>query len=129
MPSNVYQSLPRCLFRAYLPGKLLKALVLSFILATCSAHVNVLDSITLVKALGINYEIPHCKAFSYSPSFLGPKFLLQVPVSNILSWRSPLNIRDYVTLPNNTSGNIIPLSISILKFSEITREDKSVWTE
>ena len=60
---------------------------------------------------------------------LGPKYLLQDPVSNALSLQSSLNVKDHVSQPYSTTGNIIVLYILILKFLERSREDKSVWTE
>ena len=49
--------LPKGLFPVGLPVKILKALLSSSILATCPAHLNLLDLIT-------KYEVLHCGAFS-----------------------------------------------------------------
>jgi len=51
------------LFPVGLPVKILKAP--SSILATCPAHLNLLDLITLtILGESTNYEFPHCEAFS-----------------------------------------------------------------
>ena len=49
--------------------------------------------------------------------------------SNTLSLHSSLNVRDNVSQPYSTTGNIIVLCILIFQFSERIREDESVWTE
>ena len=57
--------LPEGLFPVGLPVKILKALLPTSILATCPAHLNLLDLVTLTM-LGerTNYEVPHCGTFS-----------------------------------------------------------------
>ena len=59
----------------------------------------------------------------------GPKYLPWDPVLNTLSLCSSLNVRDHVSQPYSTTGNITVLYILIFKFLERSREDKSVWTE
>ena len=54
-------------------------------------------------------EVPHSGAFS-NPHF-------------------SLNVRDHVSQPYSTTGNIIVLYILIFKFLGKSQEDKSVWTE
>jgi hypothetical protein len=47
LSSHLRLGLPKGLFPVGLPVKILKALLPSYILATCSAHLNLLDLITL----------------------------------------------------------------------------------
>ena len=77
------------------------------ILATFSAHLNVIDFVSL----------------------FGPNIRLRILFSNTLSLHSSLNVRDHASQPYSTTGNIIVLYILIFKFLERSREDKSVWTE
>ena len=59
--SRSFQSL----FPVGLPVNILKALLPPSILATCPAHLNLLNLITLtILGNGTNYEVPHCGAFS-----------------------------------------------------------------
>ena len=88
---------------------------------------------------GTNYEVPHCGAFStrYShpswiqifASLLGPNIRLRILFLNTLNLHSSLNVRDHVSQPYSTTGNIIVLNIVIFKFLGRSRGDKSVWTE
>ena len=65
MSSHLHLGLLKGLFPVGLPVKILKALLPSSILATCRAHLNLLDLITLtILGNGTNYEVPHCGAFS-----------------------------------------------------------------
>ena len=63
LPSHLRLGLLKGLIPVGLPVNILKALLLSSILATCPAHLNLLDLITLI-ILGTTYEVPHCGAFS-----------------------------------------------------------------
>ena len=56
LSSHVRLGLPKGLFPAGLPVKILKALLPSYILATCPAHLNLLDLITLTM-LGERYKL------------------------------------------------------------------------
>ena len=58
LSSHLRLGLPKVLFPVGLPVKILKELLPSSILATCPAHLNLLD------LNGTNYEVPHCGAFS-----------------------------------------------------------------
>ena len=65
LSSNLGLALPKGLFPVGVPVKILKALLNSSILATCPAHLNFLDLITLtILGEGTHYEVPHCGAFS-----------------------------------------------------------------
>ena len=82
---------------------------------------------------GTNYEAPHCGAFSTFHSYAS---WAQVFVSgscfqiSLACLPLALNIRDHVSQPFNTAGNIIVvLYILIFKFFERSREDKSVWAD
>ena len=54
---------------------------------------------------------------------LGPKYSHQDPLSNTLSLDSSLNVRDHVSQPYSTTGNIIVLNILIFRFLERNLED------
>ena len=51
-------------------------------------------------------------------SLLGPNIRLRILFSNIHSLDSSLNVRDHVSQPYSTTGNIIVLYILIFKFLE-----------
>ena len=57
---------------------------------------------------GINYEVPHCEAF------FTPNIRLRILFSNTLSLHSSLNVREHVSQPYSTTGNIIALCILII---------------
>ena len=56
LASHLRQGLPKGLFNVGLSVKILKAFLTSAILATCSAHLNLLDLITLT-ILGERYKL------------------------------------------------------------------------
>ena len=59
-----------------------------------------------------NYKVPHCGAFPTPfSSLLGPNTLLRILFSNTLMLHSSLNVRDHVSQPYSTTGNIIVLYI------------------
>ena len=83
--------LPKGFFPAGVPVKILKALLLSSILATCPVHLNLIDLITLT-TLGERYRLrsSYCEAFStpHSHPFSAQIFALgicyQIPLAYIL---------------------------------------------
>ena len=96
--------------------KILKAPLHSLNLAIWHAHLNFLDLTTLT----ILNE--RCKQWSsllwsllHSPLLylLGSYIRLRILFSNILSLHSSLNVRDHVSHPYSTTGNIIVLYILI----------------
>ena len=56
LSSHLHLGLPKGLFHVGLPVKILKALLPSSILATCPAHLNLMDLITLT-ILGERYKL------------------------------------------------------------------------
>jgi len=57
-------------------------------------------------------------------SLLGPNIPLRILLSNTLSLRSSLYVRDHASQLFSTTGNITVFYILIFKFLEISREDK-----
>ena len=121
LSSHLRPGLPKCLFPVGLLVKILKALLPSSILATCPVHLYLLDLITLT-ILGERYKLRRSTLCNllHSPfsSLLGPKLCLRILFSSSLSLHSYLNVRDHVSQPYSTTGNIIALYISIFKFLE-----------
>jgi len=101
---------PKCLFPVGLPVKILKAILPSSILATCPAHLNLLDLITLT-ILDERYNLRSSSLWSplHSPfpSLLGLNIRLRILFSNTLILLSTLNVRDQVSQPYSTTGNNI----------------------
>ena len=57
-------------------------------------------------------------------SLLGPNIFLSALLSNTLSLSSSLNMKDHVSHPYLTTGNIIVLFVLIFMVSEGTQENK-----
>ena len=128
--SHLRLGLPKSLFSLDLPVKILKSLLPSSILATWSAHINLLGLITLT-LLGERYKLLSyslCSLLrSSSSSLSGPNIHLRILFSNTLILHSSLNVRDHVPQPYSTTGNIIVSYILIFKFLERSLENKSVY--
>ena len=116
LSSHLILDLPKSLFPVSLPVKILEGLLPSSILATFPAHLNFLDLITLT-ILGERY-----KPFSY---LLSPNTRIRILFSNTLCLHSSFNVRDHVSQPYSTTGNIIIFYI----FYIFLEKEKSIWTE
>ena len=95
---HLCQGLPKDLFPVNLPVKIIKSLLPSSILATSTAHFNLLDLITLT-ILGERYKPWSSLLWNllHSPfsSHLEPNICLEILFSNTLSLHSSLNVRDH----------------------------------
>ena len=101
-------------------------ILLSSILAIWPAHLSLLDLFTLL--LGQRYKLwsTSLRSLLHSPfaSVLDPNIrlrilfsnTLRILFSNTLSLHFSLNVRDYVSQPYSTIGNIVVLYILIFKF-------------
>jgi len=94
---------------------------------TCTAHPIFLDSIARIS--GKYILLCSFLHFPVTSSLLGPNILLSKLFSNILSLRSFLNVRDHVSHPYKTTGNIIVLCIFIFTFLNSRLEDKRFCTQ
>ena len=132
LPYRLCLGLPKVSFPIGLPVKILKAVLPFSILTASPVHINLLYPITVI-ILSERYKLWISSFWSllYSPlSFLlDPNIRLRILFSNTLSLHSSLNVRDHVSQPYSTTGNIIVLCISILKFLERSLEDESACTE
>ena len=78
------------------------------------------------------YEVPNCTIVFQSPVTLSlscPSIFLRILLSNILGLSSSLSVRNQISYPCKTTGNITVTYIVIFMFCESEREDKRFWTE
>ena len=108
LSSHLRLGLPKGFFPVGLPVKIFEALLLSSILATWPANLNLVDLIPLT-ILGERYKLWSSSLWSllHSPfsSLLGPKIRLRILFSNTVSLHSFLRIRYYISW-YSTAGNI-----------------------
>ena len=87
---------------------------------TCSQHSAGASSEDIIgQNMDKNFETPSPYMYTLHPPFsslLGPNICLRILFSNTLSLQSSLNVRDHVSHPCSTTGNIIVLCILIFKF-------------
>ena len=118
LSSHLRLGLPKGIFPAGVPVKVLKALIPSSILAIRPAHLSLLDLITHYCILGERYRQWTSSSWtllhSSLSSFLGPDIRLSILFSNTLSLRSSRNVRDHTSQPYNTTDNIIGSHKNIL---------------
>ena len=130
LSSHLCLGLPQGLFPVCVPAKILKVLLPSSILATWPVLINFLDLITLT-ILGERYKLWSFSLFSllHSPFslLLVPNIRFSILFSNTLSLDSSLNVRDHVSQPYSTTGNIIVLYI--LRMTTDYQKKLQTWRE
>ena len=102
------------------PTKTLHAFLLSTKSAICPTHFSLLDLITRI-IIGEEYRAWSSLLCSLlhsavTSSLLGPNILLSTLFSKTLSLRSSLNASDQVSHPYKTTGKILALYITVIKF-------------
>jgi hypothetical protein len=105
------------------PTKTLYAPLFSPISAIYPAHIIILNVITRKKFgeenRSLSYSLCSFPHFSVTLSLLGPYILLSTLLSNTLSLRSSLNVRDQILHPYKTTGKIIAVNIFIFRHKNV----------
>jgi hypothetical protein len=120
LTSHLLPGLPSGLFPSGFPTKILYALLMSHMRATCPIHLILLDSITRM-IFGEVYKLWSSSLCSLlqppaTSSLLGPNILLSTLFSNTFNLCSFLSVRGKVSDPYKTTGKIIALDILIFQF-------------
>ena len=126
LSSHLRVGLPKGLFPVGVPVNILKA-VLPFFHSgymPCPSQFSRINHSDYIRSTvqTMKFLIVNLLHSPFS-SLLDPNIRLRILFSNTLSLDSSLNVRDHVSQPYSTTGNIIVLHILIF------REVKSVWTE
>ena len=126
--SHPRPSLPKVLFPSDLFTKKIYAFLNCSIRATCPAHLSRLDLRSLIM---LGEECNACNSalcnFLHSPvipSLLARNIFVSTLFSNTLNLCSSLKVRDQVSQPYNTTGNIIVLYVLTFNFLESRRDHK-----
>ena len=110
LSSHLRLFLHEVLFPLGLLVNILKALLPFSIRATWSTHLSLLDLITMT-VLGERYKLWRLSLCSLLPSLfaplLDPNIRLRILFSNTHNLHASLNVRDHVSQPYRTTGNII----------------------
>ena len=118
LSSHLRMVLHRCFFFSVGSLATILALLASSFQMSCSSYTSSFNHFVLDE----RYKL-WCSSLSF---FLGPSIHLRILFSNTLNLHSSLNVRDPTSEPYSTTSNIIILRILIFKFSDRSREGKSI---
>jgi hypothetical protein len=131
LSNHIRLGLPSGLFPSGFPTNILYTLIFAPIRATCPPNPIFLYVIILIM-FGEEYKLWSYSLCSFlqSPvtsSLFGPNILLSILFSNILGLCSSLNVRDQVSHPYRTTGNIIDLFCTHGKKLQIKKKEKDIY--